>query len=213
MTDRWTYSSGKHGIASFLICNNITQQQKPQSSSSVRFHQLRKSGQHQRFSPQKPFRLQGPHPGSQAIDCCAAQPSDGRHIPPLDGSRNSVHGPQPDAAPKESMSPPWHRLGPYPPTGFLVDKDPVNLGNEAEGWCALCGTRSGWMQCGRCAGQGEHLTMPGKAGVKDQVGVARCKMCYGRGAVPCYLCGLTDLDKWNKWHAHAKRNPLKKKSK
>lgn len=113
--------------------------------------------------------------------------------------------------PEKNIRARWQRLGPYPPTGLHVDKDPVPLGNEKDGWCALCGVRSGWMQCGRCAGKGEYLVLPGKAGVKDRVGTARCKMCYGRGAVPCFLCGLPDMERWDEWHAYAKRNPVKKK--
>lgn len=151
-----------------------------------------------------------PHWSTAAL--CVLNNRDNRSTP--EGTDAAVSGSKQTAPlqPEENIQARWQRLGPYPPTGFHVDKNPVPLGSEEDGWCGLCGVRSGWMQCGRCSGEGDYLTLPGRAGVKDKVGRARCKMCFGRGAVPCVLCGLPDMERWNQWHAYAKRNPVKKKS-
>ncbi|GBG70047.1 hypothetical protein CBR_g4875 [Chara braunii] len=50
-------------------------------------------------------------------------------------------------------------------TGLHMEEGPVSLGSEKDGWCALCGVRSGWMMCGRCDGQGVYPSLRGLAGI------------------------------------------------
>ncbi|KAH9559847.1 hypothetical protein CY35_06G076600 [Sphagnum magellanicum] len=64
------------------------------------------------------------------------------------------------------------------------------------GWCGLCGDGGGWMNCGRCMGEGGFSTRSGLAGIKGKVGWARCKLCYGHKFLPCLLCGISKSKDW-----------------
>eukprot|EP01018_Ginkgo_biloba_P023872 Gb_40343 [translate_table: standard] len=68
--------------------------------------------------------------------------------------------------------------------------------NSEPRWCSLCGGKSGWMTCGKCGGEGGFSTRPGLGGVSGKVRWALCKTCFGRGIVPCLLCGNEDLETW-----------------
>jgi hypothetical protein len=113
------------------------------------------------------------------------------------------------------------QLGPQEPfcgKPCLVDSEPMNImGTEEHEWCVLCGFGEGWSQCAGCEGSGSFHTKPGLAGVSKMVGKARCKICYGRGVIPCGLCGIPEEKEWLKWQQHArrwpKRNPPRNKNK
>lgn len=98
-----------------------------------------------------------------------------------------------------------------PNTAGLSTEGESLLQSEEIGWCSLCGTRSGWMECGTCDGKGGYPTKPGLAGVSGKVGWARCKSCYGRKRVPCFMCGMgmPNLERWLNWQKKAKRWPVK----
>lgn len=105
------------------------------------------------------------------------------------------------------------KLGPNAPTVptyIFEDEELVPLsGSDEAKWCSLCGSGEGWAHCAACNGTGIYLTAPGLAGKSKLVGEARCKSCYGRGVVPCFICGITDPKEWMEWHQHARRWPKK----